>query len=85
MQVKDQARRLTQLEEMLKEAQLRPVARRRCLESEEDGGASLERQVNSVTQELQVSVQGSFRAASLMAVSSAQPYRCSRTSALHHS
>ena len=57
MQVKDQARRLAQLEEMLKEAQLRPVARRRCLEGEQDGSASLERQVNSVTQELQVRVQ----------------------------
>ena len=63
MQVKDQARRLTQLEEMLKEAQLRPVARRRCMEGEDDGGTGLERQVNSITQELQVSALGSIKPA----------------------
>ena len=59
VQVKDQARRLMQLEEMLKEAQLRPVARRRCVDGEDEGGASLERQVNSITQELQASAQDS--------------------------
>ena len=59
--MKDQARRLAQLEEMLREAQLRPVARRRCLNGEDDGGASLERQVNSITQELQASAQGPLK------------------------
>lgn len=60
-QVKDQARRLAQLEDMLREAQLRPVARRRCVDGEDDGGASLERQVNGITQELQVGAQRSFK------------------------
>ena len=55
LQVADQARRLVALEEALKEARLRPMARRRCLEGgEADPVASLERQLASVTQELEV-------------------------------
>lgn len=53
-QVADQARRLVALEEALKEARLRPMARRRCLEGEDDPVSALERQLSSVTQELEV-------------------------------
>lgn len=52
--MKDQGRRLAQLEDMLKEAQLRPLARRRCMDGQEDASSSLERQVGSIAQELQV-------------------------------
>ena len=54
--MKDQARRLAQLEDMLREAQLHPVARRRCNDGEAPASADLERQLSSVTQELQVRV-----------------------------
>ena len=39
---------------MLREAQLHPVARRRCIDGEAPASADLERQLSSVTQELQV-------------------------------
>jgi len=53
-QVKDQARRLTQLEETLVEMKLRPMARRRCMEAEEDAFGCLERTVSKLTLELEV-------------------------------
>ena len=43
-----------QLEDMLREAQLHPIARRRCNDGEAPASADLERQLSSVTQELQV-------------------------------
>ena len=54
--MKDQARRLSQLEDMLKEAQLHPTPRRRCIDSEEETNASLERKVTRLNQELQVNL-----------------------------
>jgi polyhydroxyalkanoate synthesis regulator phasin len=54
--VKDQARRLVQLEEMLNEMQLRPMARRRCLETDQDAVGKLERQVSKLSEELEVRV-----------------------------
>ncbi len=53
-QVKDQARRLSQLEDMLREAQLHPVACRWCNDGDAPASADVERQLSSATQELQV-------------------------------
>ena len=54
LQVKDQARRITQLEDVLREAQAQPTARRRCLDGEEGADPALERQLGAISQELEV-------------------------------
>ena len=54
LQVKDQARRITQLEDVLREAQARPIARRRCLDGEEGSDPALERQLGAISQKLEV-------------------------------
>ena len=54
LQSKDQARRISQLEDVLREAQARPIARRRCLDGEEGSAPALERQLGAISQELEV-------------------------------
>ena len=54
LQVKDQARRITQLEDVLREAQAQPTARRRCLDGEQGSEPVLERQLGAISQELEV-------------------------------